>query len=136
MNAIKGYLLPGKDKNGKKAAESAAAEKPRATASPTSDGFSSDIPARSPMASRPSSIYPQGDFRNSPRESILDIKADVMVSWLQQQQLERLWAHNMPGEGVVLKKGRDSYTCCPVELRSDHGGFYDQVVAMNVRVSH
>jgi hypothetical protein len=57
-----------------------------------------------------------------PRESIFDIKADVMVSWLHQQQLERLWSANMSGEGVVLKKARDNFTSSPPMLRNEAGG--------------
>lgn len=84
--------------------------------------------------SRPSSFFPQGDFRNAPREEILDIKSDVMASWLHQEQMERLWISSMPGEGIVLKRSRGSYTCSPEYLSREIGGLYEQVSAMNVRV--
>jgi hypothetical protein len=90
---------------------------------------------RSAFSSRPSSIFPAGDFRNGDSGSILDIKADVMVNWLHQQQMERLWSSEFPGEGVVLKKARDSFVCSPDKLQDEKNGFYDNVVAMNVRVS-
>jgi hypothetical protein len=79
-------------------------------------------------------MYPQGDFRNSALEEVLDIKSDVMVNWLHQQQMEKLWTSDMPSEGVVLKKTRGNYTCSPGILHREVGGLFDQVVAMNVRV--
>ena len=85
--------------------------------------------------SRPTSSYPQGDFRNSAYEDILDIKSDVMVNYLYQQQLERMWTIGNPTEGVVLKKSRANYTCSPEILHREVGGFFDVVAAMNVRVS-
>ncbi|KAF4633056.1 hypothetical protein G7Y89_g5069 [Cudoniella acicularis] len=60
------------------------------------------------------------------------VKADVMLNWLHQQRLERLWATGLPGEGVVLKEARDNFTRSPATLRT-HSNFFDQVVAMNVR---
>lgn len=89
---------------------------------------------RSGFPSRPASLYPEGDFRNSPRESMLDIKTDVMASYIQQQQLEKLWSTESPGEGVILKKEKGSYACCPPDLQHDRGGLFDAVVQMNVRV--
>lgn len=89
---------------------------------------------RTPMGSRPASLYPTGDFRNA-RESLLDVKADVMCSWLYQQQLERQYATGiLPGEGVVLKKGRNNYACCPAQLQDMRGGLYDMTMELNVRV--
>ncbi|KAF8865138.1 hypothetical protein BDZ45DRAFT_684657 [Acephala macrosclerotiorum] len=137
MNAIKGYLQP-VSKKSKKTSKNAAEEK--TTTPPAS--FEMDItpPLESPMSitpagsrfsSRTSSLYPAGDFRNTTRESLLDIKNDVMVNWLHQQQLEKLWAMENGSEGVILKKGRGDFACSPAVLR--HNVFYSQVVAMNVR---
>ncbi len=88
----------------------------------------------SPAHSRRTSQYPQGDFRNSAFEEVLDIKSDVMVNFLHQQQMERLWTSHVPSEGVVLKKSRGNYTCSPDILRREIGGLFDQVVTMNVKV--
>lgn len=85
--------------------------------------------------SRPSSLYPEGDFRNGPRESVLDIKSDVMVSYLHQQQLEKMWASGAPGEGVILKKAKGIFTCFPSQMEEDPSGIYEAVKAMNVKVS-
>ena len=84
--------------------------------------------------SRPASIYPMGDFRNSTVDEITDIKCDVMVNWLHQQQLEAMWASGGPGEGVVLKKTRENFTCCPNDLAGYRHDFFDAVRALNVRV--
>lgn len=98
-------------------------------------GSLTSTPGSCPLTSRPSSIFPDGDFRNAPLENVLHIKADVMVSWLHQQQVEKLWSTSLPGEGVILKKARDSFTCCPPSLRNEENGLFDYVAAMNVRVS-
>ncbi|TGJ88666.1 hypothetical protein E0Z10_g51 [Xylaria hypoxylon] len=93
---------------------------------------------RTPMGSRPgstyrSSLYPTGDFRNA-RESLIDVKADVMCSWLYQQQLERQYATGiLPGEGVVLKKGKNNYACCPPQLQDMKDSLYDMAIELNVR---
>lgn len=78
--------------------------------------------------------YPKGDFRNSSQEALRDIQSTIMVNWLRQTQMERLWSGTLPGEGAVLKKGRGSFTCCPETLKNDSSEFYSQIVAMNVRV--
>lgn len=96
-----------------------------------------------PSQSRPSSIltpsvrnsvYPRGDFRNS-QQTLMDVKNDMMVNWLYEQQMRKLYVfpENI-GEGVVLKRARGDFTCCPPQLRAFQGGFYDMIVKMNVRV--
>jgi len=92
-------------------------------------------PVRTLLSSRASSIFPAGDFRNGDSGSVLDIKTDVMVNWLHQQQMQRQWSLELPGEGVILKKARESFACSPAHLREESNGFYENVVAMNVRVS-
>lgn len=132
MSFLKSYFAPGKQ-DPKKSAQNNQ-NKPVVPAMEMTNGPSSPS-IHSNFPSRPASLYPDGDFRNSPRESILDIKTDVMASWLQQQQLEKLWSTELPGEGVVLKKARDAFACCPATLQNEQNGFFDNVAAMNVRVS-
>jgi hypothetical protein len=91
-------------------------------------------PMRSPFSSRRSSIFPAGGFRNRP-EALLDIKTDIMSSWLHQQQMEKIWSSEPPGEGVVLKKARGIFTCRPSSLRGETNALFDDVMAMNVGVS-
>ncbi|KAI8953468.1 glycosyl transferase family group 2-domain-containing protein [Xylaria longipes] len=145
MSFIKSYFAPGKSRkeeekgHGKKMSEvdeTSMKQLGTGRAAPVATpNFS--IPG-SPMGSRPgslypSSLYPAGDFRNA-RESLLDVKADVMCSWLYQQQLERQYATGiLPGEGVVLKKGRNNYACCPPQLQEMKYSLYDMAMELNVR---
>jgi hypothetical protein len=117
----------------------------------TSVSFGPEYPVRSPTSKeyplsrthlgtnfmpgeRSTMAYPRGDFQNSSGEAIRDIKSTIMVKWLRQTQLEKAWASTLPGEGVVLKNGRDSFTSCPESLRDGRFEFYRQVATMNVRV--
>ena len=129
MGLFKSYLKPHKK------AEEAEPAKPMemSTAVSTPLGVSGSGTPRYSL-SRPTSLYPTGDFRNSAMDDIKDIKADVMINWLHQQQLEKMWANGGQSEGVILKKSRDDYTCCPPELAQYTGDFFDAVRALNVRV--
>jgi hypothetical protein len=86
-------------------------------------------------SSRPGSIYPVGDFRNSTIEEINDIKCEVMVNWLHSQQEEKLWTSGEEEEGVVLKKSRGMYTCSPADLADEQAGFFQAVQTLNVKVA-
>lgn len=133
MKAFKSYFHPA-GKGGSPGAPSApipATSVPLATRTPGHSGNGSPLQS----GSRPASIYPSGDFRNANLESINEIKSDVMVNWLHQQQLEMMYTAGGRGEGVVLKKFRDSYACCPTELSYERGGLFDAVRKLNVRVS-
>ncbi|KAI0514471.1 glycosyl transferase family group 2-domain-containing protein [Xylaria bambusicola] len=144
MSFLKSYFAPGKDQNdgekkkgpGKKPSPITEMTETRLEGpapAPTPNFSMPGTPARSLMGSRPASLYPTGDFRNA-RESLLDVKADVMCSWLYQQQLERQYATGiLPGEGVVLKKGRNNYACCPPQLRDMKYSLYDMAMELNVR---
>ncbi|KAI1105127.1 glycosyl transferase family group 2-domain-containing protein [Jackrogersella minutella] len=150
MSFLKAYFAPGHAKgkgeivhNNEPAIDLNTAgpnsQKPKASSPDSTVNFGPgiDIP-RNPYISRAdsayaNSIYPSGDFRNT-RESIVNVKADVVCSWLYQQQLERQYATGMlPGEGVVLKKGKNNYTCCPPQLRDIPYGLYDMSMELNVR---
>lgn len=92
-------------------------------------------PGDSRYSSRPGSIYPAGDFRNSTMEEINDIKCEVMVNWLHSQQEEKLWTSGEEEEGVVLKKSRGMYTCSPADLADEQAGFFQAVQTLNVKVA-
>lgn len=87
-----------------------------------------------PGWSRPASIAPADQYRNS-QSDLHEIKCDVMVNWLYQQQMERLWTAGGVDEGVVLKKNRSEYTCCPGDMIDEPYGFFKAVETLNVRVS-
>ena len=85
-------------------------------------------------SSRPASLYPVGDFRNSTAEEVNDIKCEVMVNWLHSQQEEKLWTSGEEGEGVVLKKSRGMYTCSPADLAEEQAGLFQAIQTLNVKV--
>ena len=85
--------------------------------------------------SRTPSVFPPGELRGTALADINEIKCDVMVNWLYQQQTERLWTSGGVGEGVVLKVSRGSHVCCPYELSEENAGFFTAVQALNVKVN-
>lgn len=109
-------------------------EKPQEAVTPAA-GSSTPGTATSGSWSRPASIAPAGgDYRSSQYDEINEIKADVMVNWLYQQQMERLWTAGGVDEGVVLKKSRGAYACCPADITEEPYGFFKAVETLNVRV--
>ncbi|KZF19607.1 hypothetical protein L228DRAFT_214578 [Xylona heveae TC161] len=132
MKSIKSYFAPASKESAPTPATAPdpALTTPRAQSTPGVSGKAT------PAGSRPVSIYPVGDFRNSTIDDITEIKSDVMVNWLRQRQLEKLWAaDDVEGEGVVLKKGKGSFTCCPATLAEDPAGLYAAVSRLNVKVA-
>lgn len=70
---------------------------------------------------------PRASFRNSPDSRSLsstkssffdDIKHEVMVNYLHQQQCSHLWVSDGSGrcEGIMLRKARNEYLSCPPQL--------------------
>jgi hypothetical protein len=63
-----------------------------------------------------------------------DIKNDMMVKWLYEQQLRKHYASGQDAfEGAVLKKGRGNFTCCPPQMSLIPNSLYEMVTRMNVR---
>lgn len=64
-----------------------------------------------------------------------DIKHEVMVNYLYQQQCSRLWVSDGNGvlEGVVVRKTADKYMSCPPELATS--AFAQSMAALGVQVS-
>lgn len=140
MNFFKAYLKSAPTESRELGKLHASARTPTAPISPPvslSKGVSSlDAPT---ISSRPGSAYrqstsPSANYQNS-SSAIDELKADVMVTWLHQRQLEKLWTNNGIGEGVILKRTRDDYTCCPADLKCERNGVYEAVKALNVKVS-
>ncbi|RYP78864.1 hypothetical protein DL771_000249 [Monosporascus sp. 5C6A] len=138
MNVFKSYFVP------KKAASKAKAGKEKATVvteTKPNNGARQGAPVSGPASlrgSRPDSIrssalFPVGDFRND-LDSVNDVRAEVVCNYMYQQQLERGYTTGvLPGEGVVLKKRKNDYTCCPADLRQHQYGLYDMSMELNVR---
>lgn len=132
---LKSYLQPGKAK------KAAAAEKHNApvvvadpallaSSFPPTPGFSGmSTPG---FGSRPASLF-HGEAGRGAIE-MNDMKCDVMANYLHQQQQERMWVQDGEDEGVVLKKSRGQYTCCPSELQDNPYGFAKAIEMLNVRV--
>ena len=139
MGLLTGYLAPGR---GKVITEPVIAgekvDEPEPVAPKKNNRISTFITpdnTGTAWAPRPALLYPSGDFRNNDPEEIRDLKCDVMVNWLYQQQMEMLWTAGGQDEGVVLKKTRGQYTCCPSDIVEEPYGFFKAVQTLNVRVS-
>ncbi|ROV91339.1 hypothetical protein VMCG_09687 [Cytospora schulzeri] len=66
-------------------------------------------------------------------ESLRSIRSDVMVNYLYQQALSKSYLTPLDlWQGIVLKKGRGEYACCPPQLEEFENGLLDNVRAMNV----
>ncbi|KIW71780.1 hypothetical protein PV04_00016 [Phialophora macrospora] len=87
----------------------------------------------SPVQSDTASIG--GRSMRSVRSAFEDIKHEVMVNHLYQQQCSRLWVSDGSGdiEGVLLRKSRGHYLSCPYELRSSQ--FAQACAELNVQVA-
>ena len=83
------------------------------------------------LASSRSSLAP------STRSStyIDEIKHEVMVNYLYQQQCSHLWVNDSSGqqEGVMLRKSRNNYMACPPQLLDSPFGI--ACAALNCQVS-
>jgi hypothetical protein len=93
-----------------------------------------DMPAASrPTSRRTSAIFPSLEAAAS-TVSLLDIKSDMMVKWLYEQQLRKQYViGDNASEGVVLKKARGDFTCCPTQMSRIPNSLHAMVTQMNVR---
>jgi hypothetical protein len=86
------------------------------------------------FSSRPQSI--SGRSARSTGSSLFldDIKHEVMVNYLYQQQCAHLWVSDGSGEieGVLLRKSRGQYMACPPQL--GNSPFAVACAALNVQV--
>jgi hypothetical protein len=79
---------------------------------------------------------PRRPARTQPSAAFLeDIRHEVMVNYLYQQQCSRLWVSDGTGilEGVVVRKTGDEYLACPRELISST--FAQSMAALGVQVT-
>jgi hypothetical protein len=128
MSFLKSYLVPKKTqkKTDSKPAEINPTEKTPTTPTPFLD---SNTPGHNtPWTSRPASL--------APGEEMSDTRCEILVSWLHQQQIEKTWFDvRADDEGVVLKKSKGEYVCCPEHVGEAQHGFCRAIEALNVRVS-
>ncbi len=90
-------------------------------------------PSRTPqVGSSRNSLYASSNHSSA---FLDDIKHEVMVNYLYQQQCSRLWVSDGSGEleGVLLRKGRNNYMACPPQLAQSP--FAVACAALNCQVS-
>lgn len=88
-------------------------------------------------AGTPKNYSSRASIAPSTRSSTMvdEIKHEVMVNYLHQQQCGHMWVADGSGqlEGVLLKKYRGEYLACPPDLV--HSEFAMACQALNVQVS-
>lgn len=85
-----------------------------------------------PWQSRPASLSASGGLEG---EEMGDVRCEMVIQWLHQQQVEKSWFENTAGEGVVLRKSKGVYLCCPDQLAEPPMEFRSAIEALNVKVS-
>ncbi len=86
------------------------------------------------FSSRPQSISGRSVRSGNSSMFLDDIKHEVMVNYLYQQQCSHLWVSDGSGEiqGVLLRKSRGQYMACPPQLGTSP--FAQACAALNVQV--
>ncbi|KAJ4395159.1 hypothetical protein N0V85_006654 [Neurospora sp. IMI 360204] len=83
---------------------------------------------------RHSQIFPVGDARNDDADAMTEIRTDMMVNSLFEQMCRKQYSTGAdPYEGVVLKKSRGNFTCCPPQMAAIPDSLYTMITQMNVR---
>jgi hypothetical protein len=97
----------------------------------------SEMDLQPPNFSRPQSISARSARSARSHQSSLfldEIKHEVMVNYLYQQQCSQLWVSDGSGEveGVLLRKARGLYMACPPQL--GNSVFAQACASLNVQV--
>ncbi|RVX68842.1 hypothetical protein B0A52_07497 [Exophiala mesophila] len=92
-------------------------------------------PTHASVQEQSESLNSSSQAESRPTVSVNDVKYEVMLLYLRQQQLERRWASDNTTEGVVLKRGKGDFICQPAELPKHTNGFYDEIQKLNVKVA-
>ncbi|TPX11046.1 uncharacterized protein E0L32_007907 [Thyridium curvatum] len=97
---------------------------------------SNDLELQTPTprySSRPQSVSARSWKSTGSSMLLDDIKHEVMVNYLYQQQCSHLWVADGSGEieGVLLRKARGQYMACPPQLGSSP--FAQACAALNVQ---
>jgi len=106
-------------------------EKPPASTSPQ-PGYGMEL---QPPQSRFGSSRNSMSNRSTQSSQFLDdIKHEVMVNYMYQQQCAHLWVSDGSGEieGVLLRKSKNTYMACPPQLGTS--SFAVACAALNVQV--
>ena len=118
---------PSKSQNHGATTPSAFSEK-----APSRDSDGDLQPPTPNFSSRPKSL--RSARSNGSSMFLDDIKHEVMVNYLYQQQCSHLWVADGSGEieGVLLRKARGQYMACPPQL--GNSPFAMACAALNVQV--
>jgi len=110
-------------------------EKQSSTPSPHASYNMELQPPRSVLGSSRNSFSGRSNRSTQSSAFLDDIKHEVMVNYLYQQQCSHLWVSDGSGEieGVLLRKSKNTYMACPPQLGSTP--FAAACAALNVRVS-
>jgi hypothetical protein len=100
---------------------------------PSNSGYSNGTSLSEPKLT-PSSSYLERFSRVSSEANIEEMRGNMMLEQLHNEQTRRLWSTWSPGQGVVLKLGRGKYAACPPQLEAESGGLFDQIITMKTRV--
>lgn len=134
MKAFKSYFAPAKQKD--TALQNVKGEKSekKKTKHGQAHSDSSSVGDRRTSSLAPSGLGPQHSTNTLSRYSNCgDLRADVTVHSLWQDQLRRLYATSLsPWEGAILKKGRNDFVCAPADIRNVRNGLFDLVCQLNV----
>jgi len=108
-------------------------QSPNPTPEPSSRPTSVLQPPTPRYGSRPQSLSGRSTRSNNSSFILDDIKHEVMVNYLYQQQCANLWVSDGSGEieGVLLRKSRGHYMACPPQLGSSP--FAMACAALNVQ---
>ncbi|KAI9817426.1 MAG: hypothetical protein M1827_001035 [Pycnora praestabilis] len=119
-------------KANKKAGEKAPAAVSEKTPMPVAPGNNIEMSRTPQMGSSRNSIYASSTHSST---FLDDIKHEVMVNYLYQQQCSHLWVSDGSGEleGVLLKKSKNNYMACPPQLAQSP--FAAACAALNVQVA-
>ncbi|KAF4827643.1 hypothetical protein CGCTS75_v008069 [Colletotrichum tropicale] len=152
MHAFKSYLTPARAA-GSESTKSRRQSKPTPSTAQhrqQSSGNTLPMPSNATQSSEKPGPYRSQSTRTSARQStvslaltagmrdkhassIIDLRADVTVHGMYQEQLRKGYASawNL-GEGIVLKKGRNDFVCAPPQMQTVPYGFFDMVGQLNV----
>lgn len=91
-------------------------------------------PSFSPLYRRSDTIKTADTNNSSTEIEMLDMRLNVICNWLHQQQLQRMWSIGEEEEGVLVRKSKGKYVCCPRDLLLCKNGLHNAIQLLNVKV--
>ena len=102
-------------------------------------GHNMEMSATGTATGTPRNMSSRASIAPSTRSSyyVDEIKHEVMVNYLHQQQCSHMWVDDMrtgEREGVLLRKSRNNYLACPPDLV--HSQFAQAIGQLNCQVGN